>query len=260
MRLRALWKPLLGRLTLLLAQSEEDARRWRQIGAPAERVVATGNLKYDIRTAGETPLTVLVRKHLPSPCRILLCGSTHDGEESLLLDCWKSLPQSDRLMILAPRHPERTAAVEQLAADRKIIAIRLSQWRLAPSEIPPHAILLVDTVGELSSLYTLASVAFIGGSLIPHGGQNPLEAARFGVPVVMGPSYENFRGMVDAMVAAQAIQRVTRQTLCAALQQLLSGSHDDDLGERGRAFAASMTGATERTVAALTHLLDRSAR
>jgi len=260
MQLRVLWRPLLGKLSLLLSQSEEDARRWRKIGAPADRVVAAGNLKYDIRIAAETPLTVLVRKHLPAQCRILICGSTHDDEESLLLNCWKSLPQTDRVMILAPRHPERAEAVEQIAKDQRLTIFRLSRWRIAPGPIPLGAILLVDTVGELSSLYALASVAFIGGSLVPHGGQNPLEAARFAVPVVMGPSYENFRGMVDAMATAQAIRLVTRETICDTLQALLKAPQDSALGERGRAFAASMTGATERTVTALVELLNRSAQ
>ncbi|SEC10087.1 3-deoxy-D-manno-octulosonic-acid transferase [Terriglobus roseus] len=258
MRLRVLWKPLLGKLSLLLAQSDEDARRWRSIGAPAERVLSTGNLKYDIRAANETPLTVLVRKHLPADARVLVCGSTHDGEESLLLDCWKSLSQN-RVMILAPRHPERTAAVEHLARERGLTATPLSQWRLAAATTAPGAVLLVDTVGELSSLYALATIAFVGGSLIPHGGQNPLEPASFGVPVVMGPSYANFRGMVDAMVQAHAIRMVAREDLCVSLEQLLT-THDEELGERGRLFAASMTGATDRTVAALVQLLERGAR
>ena len=264
MRLRALWKPLLGKLALLLAQSDEDARRWKLIGVPLDRVQSTGNLKYDVRIAPETPLTVLVRKHLPANSKVLICGSTHDGEESLLLDCWQGMlpnaPLVERVMILAPRHPERIPLVEQLAADRHLATIRLSKWRLAPAAIAPNAVLLVDTVGELSSLYALATVAFVGGSLIPHGGQNPLEPAGFGVPVVMGPSYENFRGMVDAMVKARAIHLVTRESVGDALEQLLAASDDGGLGERGRVFAASMTGATVRTVAALVQLIERGAR
>ncbi|MEZ2347303.1 3-deoxy-D-manno-octulosonic acid transferase [Terriglobus sp. RCC_193] len=253
MRLRALWKPLLGKVSLLLAQSEEDARRWRQIGAPAECVVAAGNLKFDIRAAEETPLTRLVRQHLPAGAKVLVCGSTHEGEESLLLDCWKTLPMAERVMVLAPRHPERAGAVEQLVLERGLQAVRLTAWRMEPSSILGGAVLLVDTVGELSSLYALASVAFVGGSLIPHGGQNPLEPARLGVPVVMGGSYQNFRGMVDAMQREQAIRMVTREALCDVLDELMT--RGDGMGERGRLFAASMIGATERTVAALLSLL-----
>jgi 3-deoxy-D-manno-octulosonic-acid transferase len=263
MRLRALWKPLLERVSLLLAQSEEDGRRWQEIGVPAERVVAAGNLKYDIRAAEASPLVTLVRKHLPAGASVLLCGSTHDGEEAILLDCWCGmLPNTssqERVMILAPRHPERTAEVEALVHARGMKPVRLSVWRMAARAIPPDAILLVDTVGELSALYALGSVAFVGGSLIPHGGQNPLEPARFGVPVVMGPSYTNFRDMVDAMMTAKAIHMVTEHDICDVLEHLLHGD-DAGIGERGRAFAASMTGATARTVERLLSLLRERAR
>jgi 3-deoxy-D-manno-octulosonic-acid transferase len=258
LRLRMLWKPLLGKVSLLLAQSEEDARRWKQIGTPAGRVVAAGNLKFDIRAADETPLTRLVRQHLSAGAKVLVCGSTHEGEESLLLDCWKTLPAQERVMILAPRHPERAGAVKQLIVERGLQAIRLTAWRMEPSPILSGAVLLVDTVGELSSLYALATVAYVGGSLILHGGQNPLEPARLGVPVVMGGSYQNFRGMVDAMQRDKAIRMVTRESLCGALDELMTRG-DDGMGERGRLFAASMLGATERTVVALVSLVQERA-
>lgn len=258
LRLRMLWKPLLEKVSLLLAQSGEDVRRWKLIGAPESVVHSSGNLKFDIRAAEETPLTRLVRQHLPADAKVLVCGSTHDGEESLLLDCWKTLPVAERVMVLAPRHPQRAGAVEQLIVERELQAIRLTAWRMEPSPVPGGAVLLVDTVGELSSLYALASVAFVGGSLIPHGGQNPLEPARLGVPVVMGGSYANFRGMVDAMQRDNAIRMVTRESLCGALDELMSRG-DDGLGERGRLFAASMIGATERTVAALLSVLQERA-
>ncbi len=259
MTLRMLWRPLLNKISLLLAQSEEDAARWKRIGA--QRVEVTGNLKYDADIPAETPLTALLRKHLPPKAKVLICGSTHDGEETLLLDCWRGMlpntPPAERVMILAPRHPQRADVVEQLAKDRGLAAIRLSLWRLAPDAITPESVLIVDTVGELSSLYALANVAYVGGSLVPHGGQNPLEPAQFGVPVVMGPSYENFRGIVDGMVREQAIRMVTERDVCDVLESLLYGS-GDSMGRRGKTFAASMMGATGRTVDALVALLERA--
>jgi 3-deoxy-D-manno-octulosonic-acid transferase len=260
MALRMLWRPLLVKIALLLAQSDEDAARWRQIGAPADRVVAAGNLKYDVRTPAETPLTALLRKHLPADAKVLICGSTHEGEETLLLDCWTLSLAEPRVMILAPRHPQRADAVEQLARDRHLFAIRLSQWRLAPIAITPDSVLIVDTVGELSALYALATVAYVGGSLVPHGGQNPLEPAQFGAPIVMGPSYENFRGIVDGMVREQAIRLVTAQDLFNELDDLLLNADDDGSGARAQAFAASMMGATTRTVNALVALLQERAQ
>lgn len=255
MALRALWRPLLRRVSLLLAQSETDVQRWTQIGAVADRVQNIGNLKYDIRTASETPLTTLVRNHLLDGAKVLVCGSTHEGEEALLLDCWKTLAVDPRIMILAPRHPQRVDVVLQLAKDRGLTAVRLSVWRLAPSPILEGTVLLVDTVGELASLYALATVAFVGGSLVSHGGQNPLEPAQFGVPVVMGHSYENFRAVVDGMKQTEALALVNDTQLCTALQfQMLTT--DDSTGRNARAFYESQAGATGRAVAALIALMQ----
>ncbi len=258
MALRALWRPLLRRISLLLAQSDEDARRWRAIGVPAGRVFTTGNLKYDVRVPQETPLTVLLRKHLPTGVKVLVCGSTHEGEEVLLLDCWRKTGL-EGVMILAPRHPERAAQVEQLAAARAFHLERLSAWRLAPAGIASGAVLLVDTVGELASLYALATIAFVGGSLVPRGGQNPLEAGRFGVPVIMGPSYENFREVVHGMRDAGALHLADSREICTALQTHLQTAGDGELCRNVLAYVEANGGATARTLAALTSLLNETA-
>ena len=253
--LRVLWKPLLQRVSLLLAQSSEDARRWVEIGARADRVQSTGNLKYDVRSAGVSPLAQLLQRHLPHGAAVMVCGSTHEGEETLLLDCVRGLP-SKPVMILAPRHPERVPRVEQLAADRGMATTRLSTWRLASAPILPGSVLLVDTVGELAALYALARAAFVGGSLVPHGGQNPLEPAQFGVPILMGSSYENFRDIVARMQAAGAIQVVQPEELCGAVASLLSVPRDDSQKERSVAVFEAESGATARVVAALLRLLQ----
>lgn len=253
--LRVLWRPLLQRVSLLLAQSAEDARRWINIGAPEDRVRSAGNLKFDVRMSCETPLTKLLRAHLPPDGKVMVCGSTHDGEEALLLDCWRSLPTADRIMILAPRHPERVVQVKELAAHRGLATVRLSAWRLDPAAVAPRSVLLVDTVGELSTLYSLATVAFAGGSLIPHGGQNPLEPAQFGVPVVMGESFANFRGVVASMQAAGAITIIKANELCSTLEALMGRNFSEEQRQRSRDFFASEAGATTRTVAMLLPLL-----
>ena len=257
--LRVLWRPLLQSVSLLLAQSSEDARRWVAVGAPADRVRGVGNLKYDVCTATATPLTALLRRHLPAQGKTIVCGSTHEGEEALLLDSVRGFAPDQQVMILAPRHPERVPQVEQLAAERGVTTLRLSTWRLAPTAIQPGTVLLVDTVGELSSLYSLAAVAFVGGSLVPHGGQNPLEPAQFGVRVVMGPSFENFRGVVGGMQAAGAITMVTADTLCETLQAALLQDISDEQRQRSRDFFENEAGATARAVAALLPLLKERA-
>jgi 3-deoxy-D-manno-octulosonic-acid transferase len=267
MALRALWRPLLGRVSLMLAQSEEDARRWRGIGA--RRVEVTGNLKYDARSAEQTPLVALLRKHLPQDAHVLVCGSTHDGEEAKLLDCWRHLiPGASGVMILAPRHPDRAASVTMLARERGLPFVRLSEWRIAPGALAEGAVVVVDTVGELAGLYALAAAAFVGGSLIQHGGQNPLEPAAAGVPVIMGGSFQNFREVVAAMREREAITLVDDQTLCAVLRSGVFLGELNETGVRARAFfldraAATNQGteqaerATDRTAAALLGLLER---
>ncbi len=250
-----LWRPLLRRVSMLLAQSGEDARRWVSIGAPADRVRSVGNLKYDVRVQNETPLTDLVRRYLPAHTKPIVCGSTHEGEETLLLDCVRGFVPGQQVMILAPRHPERVPQVEQLAAERQVATLRLSAWRLSPEPIGAGNVLLIDTVGELSALYSLAQVAFVGGSLVPHGGQNPLEPAQFGVPVIMGPSYQNFRGVVAGMQAARIITIVDAKTLGDTLTTSLTQDVPEEQRQRSRDFFASEAGATARTVAALLALL-----
>jgi len=260
MRLRMLWKPLLEKVSLLLAQSEEDARRWKMIGAPAEVVRSAGNLKFDIRAAEETPLVRLVRHYLPEGARVLVSGSTHEGEEELLLDCWKTLPVPQRVMILAPRHPQRVEAVQALAEARGMRAVRMSAWRLAPTQIEDGDVLLVDTVGELASLYSLAKVAFVGGSLIPHGGQNPLEPARFGVPVLMGPHMENFREIVETGRQLGAFAPSEYAELCDRLYAHIDATGEDSAGQSALRVYRSQAGATARTVEALVDLLMERAR
>jgi len=260
MRLRMLWKPLLEKVSLLLAQSEEDARRWKMIGAPAEVVRSAGNLKFDIRAAEETPLVRLVRQYLPVDARVLVSGSTHEGEEELLLDCWKTLPVPQRVMILAPRHPQRVEAVQALAEARGLRAFRMSAWRVAPTAIEDGDVLLVDTVGELASLYSLAKVAFVGGSLIPHGGQNPLEPARFGVPVLMGPHMENFREIVETGRQLGAFAPSEYAELCDRLYAHIDATGEDSAGQSALRVYRSQAGATARTVEALVDLLMERAR
>ncbi len=254
--LRVLWRPLLQHVSLLLAQSEEDSRRWIAMGAAPDRVCCVGNLKFDVQEPPETPLKSMIRRHLPPAARVLVCGSTHEGEESLLLDCVRGFLPDQQVTILAPRHPERVAQVEQLAVEKQVFTLRLSTWRLSPTAIAMDSVLLIDTVGELAALYSLAKVAFLGGSLVPRGGQNPLEPARFGVPVVMGKSYENFRQVVAAMEAAGVITIVNSETLGKTLEILLLANAPEDQRQRSRALFEQEAGATQRTVAGLLPLLD----
>ncbi len=275
-RLRSLWRRLLEGVEIFLAQTDEDARRLVEIGVTPERVEVAGNLKFDVRSAQETPLTAALRQQLPTGAKVLVCGSTLEGEENAILDCWPELQAAcpQVVLVLAPRHPERFEAVARLLDASGARWIRRSNWLppavaaglpggeargTAPQALRAGTVFLLDSIGELSSVYALTSVAFVGGSLFGAGGHNPLEPAQFGVPVVMGESHENFRGIVVPMLDAKAICVVLPKQLGLVLEgMLLSEEEAKSMGERGRQVFISQAGATARTVQALLAILSRS--
>lgn len=260
--LRRLWRPLLQRVTLFLAQSDENARRLKRIGAPAERVRVTGNLKYDVRATGQSAMTKVIAERLPNGAKVLVAGSTLEGEEGMLLDAWPKVLETapGAVMVLAPRRPERFAAVAALVSERGFGVVRASELRAGRGEIVPGGVVLLDTIGDLASVYSLGTVAFVGGSLVAAGGHNPLEPARFGVPVVMGESSENFREIVDAMRGADGIRIVSAGELAESLASLMrNGDEAQGVGERGREVFDAQAGATGRTVEALLRLLGDTA-
>lgn len=262
-RLRALWRPILGQLTRVLAQSATDAERLRAIGCAPERVTLAGNLKFDVRAVDESEATRQLKIRAPG-LRILVAGSTMEGEEAALLEIWPHLLQADAklAMVIAPRHPERFHAVAGLVERSGIPWVRRSKWRgeQAPARpVMPGEIVLLDTIGELASVYSLAAVAFVGGSVVPAGGHNPLEPAQFGVPIVMGPDYTNFRAIVEELAAHNALRIVAKEDLAGALLELLSDAQRAQaMGERARQVFAQQAGATGRCIGAIQELLGQS--
>jgi 3-deoxy-D-manno-octulosonic-acid transferase len=261
-RLRALWKPFLERLSRVLAQSETDAERLKAIGCSLERVTVAGNLKFDVRAAVEAEATRLLKALAPT-LRLVVAGSTLEGEEAVLVEAWPRLLEADPqlALILAPRHPERFGAVAALLNRAGIHWVKRSDWRSQPAEagkpLLPGEIVLLDTIGELASVYSLAAVAFVGGSLIPAGGHNPLEPAQFGVPIVMGPHYANFRAITDDLRAHQALRIAAKETLAVTLINLLIDTASANaMGERARQIFNRQAGATGRCVDALRELLS----
>ena len=259
--LRWLWRPMLSRLSTVLAQSAVDAERLKGIGCRAERVSAAGNLKFDVRAAQEGEATRLIRKLTPG-LRIVVAGSTLEGEEAALLEAWPRLLAADPnlALVVAPRHPERFATVGALLEASGIQWVRRSEWQrdeLQPRLLKPGQVVLLDTIGELASVYSLASVAFVGGSLIAAGGHNPLEPAQFGAPIAMGPNYENFRAITDDLRAHQALRIVDRDELADALMELLRDkAAAQAMGARARQVFEQQAGATTRCVAVVRALLD----
>jgi 3-deoxy-D-manno-octulosonic-acid transferase len=259
-RLRALWRPFLSRVDRFLAQSPLDAERLQLLCGEPDRVRLSGNLKFDIRAAEEAGVTRLLRAQLQGR-RIVVAGSTLEGEESALLAAWPTLLAADPnlLLVLAPRHPERFSLVAALLGQSGIPWARRSAWTGAP--LASGSILLLDTIGELASVYSLASVAFVGGSLIPSGGHNPLEPAQFAVPIVAGPSYENFRAITEDLLAHQGLRIATTETLAATLIEVLqTPALAQELGSRAKEIFDRQAGATARSIEAILELLPAQIR
>jgi 3-deoxy-D-manno-octulosonic-acid transferase len=263
--LRRLWRPILGRLSRVLAQSELDAERLVALGCRKERIAVSGNLKFDVRVPKEAEATRLLRS-FGAGLRFVVAGSTLEGEEGALLEAWPKLLAADSklVMVMAPRHPERFGAVAGLLAGSGIKWVRRSEWKgKAAGEagaLQPGQVVLLDTIGELASVYSLAAVAFVGGSIAEAGGHNPLEPAQFGVPIVMGPHYVNFRAITEDLRAHDALRIATREELAETLRDLVV--HRDQaraMGERAREIFGEQAGATARSVEALKGLLELSA-
>jgi 3-deoxy-D-manno-octulosonic-acid transferase len=259
--LRRLWRPILGRISRVLAQTETDAARLRALGCRPEVVTVAGNLKFDVRATEEAEATRLLKAWSPPP-RFLVAGSTLEGEEAALIAASGPLAGADPslVIVLAPRHPERFEAVAALLEASGLPWIRRSEWKTQPPQnlSPRQGIrfVLLNTIGELASVYSVASVALVGGSLVPAGGHNPLEPAQFGVPIVMGPHYANFRAITDDLLAHQAMRITDPAALAQTLVGLLTNPAEARaMGERARRVFEQQAGATARCVEAIRGLL-----
>ncbi|MFZ0285667.1 MAG: 3-deoxy-D-manno-octulosonic acid transferase [Terriglobales bacterium] len=258
-RWRVLLAKVLRAVDLLLAQTEEDARRLREIGAPPERVQVSGNLKFDVLPLAMPPIVASLRVALKSAGPVIVCGSTVEGEELLLLRAFENILASHpaAAMILAPRRPERFAEVARLLESLNILYRKRSLWDWEPLA---GGVLLVDTMGELAALYSLADIAFVGGSLVPRGGHNIIEPAQYGVAIVVGNYTENFRDIVSLFQRQDAVRVVSPAELPLALVELISRPEvRAQLGRRAAETLRSQTGATQRTVDALDELLVSAA-
>jgi 3-deoxy-D-manno-octulosonic-acid transferase len=250
-RIRPLARALLGRFRLVLAESEASAERFRRLGAAA--VEATGNLKA-AASALDGSDTRLEEALAGRPAWI--AASTHPGEESLVLDAHAEVSrQQPRLItLLCPRHPERGEAVAAEVAARGLSLARRSLGELPGAD---DQVYLADTLGELGPLYRASSIAFVGGSLVARGGQNPLEPARLGLPVLMGPHTANQSEAVQRLEEAGALRLVEdAASLAEALARLLADSAARArMGQAAAAAAASEAEVLGRVLDALRPLI-----
>jgi 3-deoxy-D-manno-octulosonic-acid transferase len=262
LRFGPLLRRVLQNIDLFLAQTEADAQRLREIGAPADRIHVSGNLKFDVPMPATPPIVANLREVFRSFASgpILVCGSTVEGEEPLLLRAFEIVLASypGTVMILAPRHPERFGKVAELLQRLNIRFWRRSTWN---GDAIRSGVLLCDTIGELAALYALADIAFVGGSLVPRGGHNIIEPARHGVAIVVGHHTENFRDIVALFQSRDAVRVVRPEELPLAFMQLLANSEERKaLGARAAETLRLQTGATQRTADALSTVLAQSTK
>ncbi|HCL53853.1 UNVERIFIED_ORG: 3-deoxy-D-manno-octulosonic-acid transferase [Pseudomonas parafulva] len=256
-RFARLTRPMLAEMSLIAAQTEVEAQRFLALGARAACVQVTGSIKFDLKIDEQlVPRAQALRQQWAATSRpVWIAASTHDGEDALILQAHQQLLQvhGDALLILVPRHPERFDAVHAICS-QQFATVRRSTGLpvLAQTQV-----LLGDTMGELLFLYALADMAFVGGSLVPTGGHNPLEPAALALPVLMGPHVFNFLEISAMLREAGALQQVDdAQGLAGAVQRLVELPQDARrMGEAGRAVMRANQGALQRLLKGLGRLM-----
>jgi 3-deoxy-D-manno-octulosonic-acid transferase len=267
--IRSFIRGLLNHLSIALMQSEQDATRIRELGIPNDRVLMPGNLKFD---SAEGPIDSTATENLrhrfgcDRTTRLIVAASTHAPEEQVVIDAFKQLKNSQTSyqarLLIAPRHPERFGEVASLLQGSGLTWSR----RSAASRVEDRncEVILLDTIGELRAAYPLADVAFVGGSIAPHGGHNILEPSAQGVCVITGTHMHNFAAITKAMLDEDAIVQIPKVStsaapaeLAAAINALLSNdSLRRNIGQRALMVCDRNRGATEQTLQMIAGLLE----
>ncbi len=256
---------VLDDLSIAMMQSEQDATRIRELGLPAERILVPGNLKFDVaETALDDAVTndLRVRFQIDGKRAVIVAASTHAPEESVVLEAFKQIKYRDARVIIAPRHPERFDDVALLVKNSGLTWSRRSHASSASDAT--CEVILLDSIGELRAIYALADIAFVGGSIAPHGGHNVLEPAARGVCVVTGAHTQNFAAVTKALRDEDAIVQITEiptseasTKLAAVLLELLSDERRRrEISKRARLVCSQNRGATERTIEAIAKILS----
>jgi 3-deoxy-D-manno-octulosonic-acid transferase len=266
--IRGFMRRVLDHVDRFLVQSEESARRFIDIGADPARVVVTGSLKFDSLDLSPNALQARSRDRVlryfrvPASRLVIVAGSTMKGEESAVLRAFRRVRTTapNTLLVIAPRHPERFDEVEQLVRSEGWKTARRSD--LAIDSEPRVDVVVLDTIGELATVYQIATVVFVGGSLVATGGHNVLEPAVFGKPIVFGPHMENFAEIAEAFVSNGAgVQVAGDEQLDDTLMSLMSDPvRRARLGAAARALVEANRGAKEKSVIVLADLLPLETR
>lgn len=270
--IRSFMRHVLSHLSVAIMQSDADATRLRELGMPADRILMYGNLKFDGVAGSEkdrsTADAMRRRFALNESKRVIVAASTHEPEESIIVDAFKALAQTrydqSLCLIIAPRHPERFDEVA-----RQLNGTGMKWARRSHEESADDAnarIILIDSIGELRAAYALADVAFVGGSVAALGGHNVLEPASQGVCVITGPHMNNFAAIMMAFLARDAIVQLPNvpfeqmpEVLASTLGSLLDdAARRHQIANSARGVCEANRGATERTIQTLGHLLTQA--
>lgn len=262
--IRFLLRPILDRFSAFCMQSELDAERIIGLGAAKERVQVTGNLKFDTKPLelGQTQIEEFkIELRLPKNLQIIVAGSTHAGEEEIILEAYRKLLQEGRniLLMLVPRHPERCRSVSELLASNGISFTLRSRIDRLDRPLRTGEVLLVDTMGEMLRLYATADLVFLGGSLVNIGGHNALEASLMKKPVIFGPCMQNFKEISNLLIQAGGGRQVSREELPEVMAHLLDHPKQRrDMGEKGYSLFQDNVGATAQTLEVIEEIIGKS--
>jgi 3-deoxy-D-manno-octulosonic-acid transferase len=254
--LRSLARRILKNVSLFLVQTARDRERLEDLGIPLPRIRVAGNLKADMQLPRLSQAdTEDLRRELGIPAgkKVIVAGSTHKGEEEMILAAYLEARERrpDLLLVIAPRHPQRTGDAEKICSGLGLKTTRRTEVdRRASWEV-----LVLDTIGELGRIYGLADVAFIGGSLVPRGGQNLLEPAFYGKPIAFGPYMQNFASLAEAFLEAGAARLVRSKTELAEVFSKAGDPHLTETGRKAGELLISFQGATERTLQIVEELM-----
>ena len=248
---------LLAKVARFLVQTPLDGERLEKLGVPSSKIQTAGNLKCDTRLPELPPAELAAVKTglgIPPDAKVVVAGSVHPGEEDLLLEAFRAarLRRPAVRMILAPRHPEKFGGFETSGPGAGLVI----QKKTVLDASRPWDILLLDTIGELARMYAAGDVAFIGGSLIPWGGQNLLEPAFYGKPVVFGPHMKNFAVLAEAFEGGGGAKTVRTEDDIAAFFAFDDPAGMEEMGRRSKEILRSLQGATRRSLAAMESLLE----
>lgn len=262
LKIPAFVRSILQQVTLVVAQTQMDAARFKMLGVQSHRIVVSGNIKFDAPLQDELfAKGKMIRQQLFLDRFVWLMASTHQGEEVAFLDCYRQLKKQvpELLLLVAPRHPERFLEVKQLAEQKGLqVLMRTEVQQIADFALESqHDLYVIDTLGELKMFYAAADLAFVGGSLVPIGGHNVLEAAAAKAPVVFGPYMANFSVIAQGMLSAKAALQCANAEDLADMFLLVykDSALRADLVSNATAFLQSRQGATQRLLTILQQAL-----